>query len=95
MIENIGRICREVDGQGGAYGVLFLDLSKALDTFDHGRFLLKLRHLGFKMSSVGLGNIYRIVLKLPELLDIYLGHIGEQWCAPGFYLGAATVYLLY
>ena len=41
----------EID-QGGACGVLFLDLAKAFDTVSHDVLLLKLRNLGFRQTAV-------------------------------------------
>ncbi len=51
LVDFLDKIYREVN-EGGACGVLFLDLSKAFDTVAHDVLLLKLRHLGMKLSVV-------------------------------------------
>ena len=51
LIDFLTEIYEEVDA-GGASGVLFLDLAKAFDTVDHEVLFSKLRHLGFKLSSI-------------------------------------------
>ena len=51
LIDFLNEIYEEVD-QGGACGVLFLDLSKAFDTVDHGIIKIKLKALGVKESSI-------------------------------------------
>ncbi len=50
VIDLLDNIYREVD-DGGACGVLFIDLSKAFDTVDHQILVEKLRHLGFRPSA--------------------------------------------
>ena len=57
LVEFLHTIYSEID-EGGACGVLFLDLSKAFDTVDHNVIKLKLKSLGIKESSVSWFDSY-------------------------------------
>ncbi len=57
LADFLNEIYEEVDG-GGSCGVLFLDLAKAFDTVDHHILEIKLRALGFKVSTVSWFSSY-------------------------------------
>ena len=51
LVDFLHSIYEEVD-KGGSVGTIYLDLSKAFDSVDHQILSLKLRSLGFRLSSI-------------------------------------------
>ena len=92
-------VYREID-QGGACGVLFLDLAKAFDTVSHEVLLLKLRNVGFRQAAVNCFESYLSERSQVTIVDEVVStrkqvSTHKLWSAPGFNPGASAVYLLH